>query len=221
MWWHWRTQHMSNTIFILIVVAVSLLQISSWSSTPPALCWPSLMAALLLQSWTWEPATAVLATSLAAPFSSPPTPVFLWRLSCPQSCWTVAWSHTSRPAAPWSAWSLWQRQKPARKHSFTCANWVRLDRKSTPASWTDCELEGVLVGHWCHSYWRWFTTDCIPPSSSESWHWLVNIPSPLACVCWEEGTNLKRSTRLVEVECTFLHLRLLHWITGMSHVFIK
>lgn len=132
-------KHSLFTLSRLIVYCVCV-QISSWSSTPPAPCWPSSMAAPLLQSWTWAQAAAAPAPPI--PTSSPPPALLpLWRQSHLQSCWTPARSWSSQSAALWSAWSLWQRLRPARRPSSTCVNWVLVARTPTPPCLTDCEQQ--------------------------------------------------------------------------------
>lgn len=125
-----------------LIPPLSCSQISSWSSTPLVHCWPSSMALPLLKSWIWPPPAAAAAPT--PPVTSSPLPALIlgWRLSHPQSCWTTASSWGSDLAAPWSAWSLWQRPRPAQRHSSTCVNSVLLVlRPESPLSLTECEQE--------------------------------------------------------------------------------
>lgn len=117
-----------------LIVPLSCAQISSWSSTPPVPSWLSSMALPLLKSWIWPPPAAAAPTPPVT--SSPlPAPILGWRQSHPQSCWTPASSWGSDLAAPWSAWSLWQRPRPVQRHSSTCVNSVLLDlRPESPLS---------------------------------------------------------------------------------------
>lgn len=78
--------HVGNDSSLLCLV-----QISSWSSTPPAHCWPSSTAALPLQRWTsaWAAAAAAALFAPTCQSSSPPARLHQWRRSYPQSCWTL------------------------------------------------------------------------------------------------------------------------------------
>ena len=96
-------------------------QTTSWSSTHPALCWPSWMAAPLwpqrqtaAQPQNWE--TACCSTTLRSP----------------QTCWSQT---RSLHEALWSAWSPWLRQRPASQRSSTCVNSTQKVTPLTRRSW--------------------------------------------------------------------------------------
>lgn len=114
---------------------LSCVQISSSCSTPPAPCWLSSMAAVLLQRWTaWHTATLTSQTTTSSPLQ---VLLPLRRMSPPRSCWTPVWSRSIQLVALWFALNLWQRQRPARRLSSSCVNLVLLYQRPAQISWTN------------------------------------------------------------------------------------